>query len=107
MDLRRLFTGRPGPTPHAEARAVARDGVAVYWRPGCPYCLRLTTGLRGVAARAAWVNIWDDEDGRAFVRSVNDGNETVPTVVIDGVAHTNPSPALVRRALAGRGGREA
>ncbi len=41
------------------------------------------------------VNIWDDPDGAAFVRSVADGNETVPTVVIDAVAHINPTPEFV------------
>ncbi len=97
MDLRRLLTGRPTSVSHAQARA--QGGVAIYWRPGCPFCLTLTTALRGVSGRATWVDIWADEDARAFVRSVNDGNETVPTVVIDGVAHTNPAPALVRRAL--------
>ena len=50
--------------------------------------------------RIAWVNIWEDDAGRAYVASVNNGNETVPTVVIDGIAHTNPDPALVKRALA-------
>ncbi len=47
----------------------------------------------------AWVNIWEDDAGRAYVASVNQGNETVPTVVIDGTAHTNPRPALVKQAL--------
>ena len=32
---------------------------------------------------------------------VNDGNEVVPTVVIDGRPHTNPDPALVKKALVG------
>jgi hypothetical protein len=45
------------------------------------------------------VNIWEDEAGRVYVASVNQGNETVPTVVIDGVPHTNPSPMLVKAAL--------
>ncbi|QQB65096.1 NrdH-redoxin [Kytococcus sedentarius] len=63
------------------------------------YCARLRRGLGRVGRRARWVNIWQDAEARAFVRSVNDGNETVPTVVIDGRAHTNPDPALVRQRL--------
>ena len=73
--------------------------VVVYWRPGCMYCARLRRGLGRVGRRARWVNIWQDAEARAFMRSVNDGNETVPTVVIDGRAHTNPDPALVRQRL--------
>ncbi|WP_374929898.1 glutaredoxin domain-containing protein [Kytococcus sedentarius] len=73
--------------------------VVVYWRPGCTYCARLRRHLGSVGRRARWVNIWQDAGARAFVRSVNDGNETVPTVVIDGEPHTNPAPDLVRQRL--------
>ena len=45
------------------------------------------------------VNIWEDPEAAAFVRSVADGNETVPTVVIDGHPIVNPAPRLVVAAL--------
>ncbi|GAB3260242.1 hypothetical protein GCM10027425_23260 [Alteromonas gracilis] len=85
---------------HAEATAAGHVGVWIYWRPGCPFCLRLTLALGGRRTRARWIDIWSDDDARAFVASVNGGDEVVPTVVIDGVPHTNPSPGVVRRALA-------
>lgn len=47
------------------------------------------------------INIWRDPDAAAFVRSVADGNETVPTVVIDGHAYINPPPGQVVAALRG------
>ena len=72
--------------------------VVIYWRPGCAFCMRLRVALIGVRG-ATWINIRRDEDASAFVRTVNDGNATVPTVVIDTVAHTNPAPRVVRRAL--------
>ncbi len=75
------------------------SGVTIYWRPGCPFCMMLQQRLADLADGATWVNIWEDEHGAEFVRSVNDGNETVPTVVIDGVALTNPDPERVRGAL--------
>jgi glutaredoxin-like protein len=77
--------GRP-----AEERA-----VVIYWRPGCVFCARLRGRLGRTGRRATWVNIWQDEAAAAYVRSVNDGDETVPTVVIDGEPHTNPEPQLV------------
>lgn len=101
MGLPNRLTGRRA-TPHAAALEHGRQGVAIYWRPGCPFCLKLTARVRRHASRAAWVNIWEDPDAAAYVRSVNDGNETVPTVVIDGVAHTNPAPGMVLRALRDR-----
>jgi len=74
-------------------------GIVVYWRPGCMYCLRLRWSLGRLARRATWVDIWADEDAAAFVRGVNDGNETVPTVVVQDTVRTNPEVGWVRRAL--------
>ena len=100
MGLVDLMAGRPAPTPHPEALARAEHGVAVYWRPGCPFSGRLRMAVRKDRDRIAWVNIWEDDAGRAYVASVNGGDETVPTVVIDGTPHTNPDPAMVKAALA-------
>ncbi|MEV4704637.1 glutaredoxin domain-containing protein [Actinoplanes sp. NPDC049316] len=91
----------PRSIPAAEAqRRSATDGKAiVYWRPGCPFCVRLraTLGLR--SRRAHWVDIWQDPEGAAAVRAVADGNETVPTVILAGAAHVNPDPRWLRSAL--------
>ncbi len=76
-----------------------RDRVTVYWRPGCPYCIRLRLTLRRHHVHPKMVNIWRDAEAAAFVRSVADGNETVPTVVIDGQAVVNPPPRMVVDAL--------
>jgi mycoredoxin len=73
--------------------------VVIYWRPGCVYCLRLRGVLGSDRRRATWISIWSDEEAAAFVRSINDGNETVPTVRIGEQVHTNPEPDLVRAAL--------
>ncbi|MEP7160924.1 MAG: glutaredoxin domain-containing protein [Dermatophilaceae bacterium] len=94
-------TSLPTPASQEEAVAAARKGrVVVYHRSGCIFCQRLAHVLGRLRADAVWVDIWADAEAAAYVRSVNNGNETVPTVVIDGVARTNPSPRLVRRALA-------
>lgn len=89
---------------HAEvaARPAAEREVVIYWRPGCVFCARLRGRLGRAGRRATWVNIWQDEAGAAYVRRVNDGDETVPTVVIDGAPHTNPDPQLVLDRLMAR-----
>lgn len=75
--------------------------VTLYWRPGCPYCIRLRARLRLARIPYRKVDIWRDPDAAAFVRSVADGNETVPTVVVgDGPAMVNPSLGRIREALA-------
>ena len=85
----------------AEARRLsATDGrTIVYWRPGCRYCLRLRARLGRAARGAYWVNIWSDPAGAAAVRAVADGNETVPTVVLDGESFVHPDPDWVRERL--------
>jgi mycoredoxin len=98
------FYFRPRALPRStydEATRAADEGrVVIYHRPGCVFCARLASALgRAGRDRAVWVDIWGDPQAAAYVRSVNDGNETVPTVVIDGAAVTNPPPARVRAAL--------
>lgn len=82
-------------TPGPDTRAGSRQ-IVVYSRPGCPYCLTLRAGLRRFGLAFREINIWDDSDAAAFVRSVADGNETVPTVVVGDVRMVNPSARRVR-----------
>ncbi len=41
------------------------------------------------------VNIWEDEQAAATVRSITGGSETVPTVVVGEVAMVNPRASEV------------
>lgn len=84
----------------ARRRSAADGRPVVFWRPGCAYCMRLRIRLGRGAGRLHWVNIWRDPEGAAAVRAVNDGNETVPTVFVAGLPHTNPDPAWLRAQLA-------
>jgi glutaredoxin len=90
-----IFPWRGASSPGLSGASVP----VVYWRPGCPYCIRLRVRLGRTAGRVRWVNIWRDPEAAAAVRAVADGNETVPTVVIDGEAHINPDPGWVRQRL--------
>jgi mycoredoxin len=67
------------------------DEVVMYWRPDCVFCLDLLLRLKLTRLRYRKVDIRKDPGARAFVRSVADGNETVPTVVVAGRALVNPS----------------
>lgn len=67
------------------------DEVVIYWRPDCVFCLDLLLRLKWTRLRYRKVDIRKDAGARAFVRSVADGNETVPTVVVAGRALVNPS----------------
>ncbi|MFG3206070.1 glutaredoxin domain-containing protein [Streptomyces sp. NPDC048192] len=89
----------------AQRRSAVDGRPVVFWRPGCTYCIRLRIRLGRSARRMHWVDIWRDPAGAAAVRTANDGNETVPTVILAGRPHTNPDPAWLREQLSrsGRG----
>ncbi|ETW22141.1 glutaredoxin family protein [Mycobacterium gastri] len=76
--------------------------VVVYWRPGCPFCWRLRRALRRRRLPTREVNIWTDPEAAAVVRSIADGNETVPTVVVGDIAMVNPTPGQVIDAVRSR-----
>lgn len=83
----------------AQRRSAVDGRPVVYWRPGCKYCIRLRIRLGRSARQLHWVNIWRDPAGAAAVRAANDGNETVPTVVVAGRPRTNPDVEWVREQL--------
>lgn len=67
------------------------DAVTVYWRPGCGFCSSLLRVLSHHDIPLELHNIWEDESAAAVVRSIANGNETVPTVVVGEIAMVNPS----------------
>ena len=71
----------------------------VFWRPGCGFCVMLERGLRKADVDYERRNIWEDPEAAELVRTVNGGNETVPTVVIGTDVYTNPSVSTVLERL--------
>ncbi len=74
--------------------------VIFYWRPGCPFCNRLERDLDRAGIELDKRNIWDDPGHAAVVRSIANGNETVPTLVVGPYRMVNPSTVEVLTALA-------
>lgn len=81
----------PRRSPDEPADRDRSPDITVYWRLGCPFCVMLSNQLEQAGVRAEWIDIWQSREAAAFVRSVNDGDETVPTVVVAGQPLTNPS----------------
>jgi len=77
----------------------------VYFKPGCPFGIRLRTALTLHRVPHQTVRFRDDEDGAARVRDVNDGNEISPTVHIAGQWLANPHWREVRDATSNVPGR--
>lgn len=90
-------------TTTSEVATASDDALTVaevYWRPGCPYCSALRRDLTRLKVPVRWHNIWEDPEARQFVRGVNAGDETVPTVRVGSTTLTNPGATQVA-ALAG------
>jgi mycoredoxin len=78
------------------------QSVTVYSTPWCGYCHRLAGQLKREGIAFKVIDIEQEPEAAAFVEKVNQGNQTVPTVVFeDGTAMTNPTLAEVKQKLVG------
>jgi mycoredoxin len=74
--------------------------LTMYTTPWCGYCKRLKRQLAADGIEMTEIDIEQDQAAAEFVMTVNNGNQTVPTVVFpDGSALTNPSVANVKARL--------
>ena len=73
----------------------------MYSTPWCGYCHRLKGQMDRAGISYEIVDIEQDPSAADIVMQVNNGNQTVPTLVYaDGTAQTNPSLAQVQQKLA-------
>lgn len=76
--------------------------ITMFSTTWCGYCKRLKTQLQSAGIEYTEINIEEADGAAEAVERVNDGNQTVPTVLYpDGSAATNPSLADVQKTLAG------
>ena len=74
--------------------------ITMFSTTWCGYCRRLKSQLDREGIAYTVVDIEELPDAAEFVMQVNNGNQTVPTVLFpDGSAATNPSVAEVKARL--------
>ena len=74
--------------------------LTMYSTTWCGYCHRLKGQLKRAGIEFTEVDIERVPDAAKLVEKINNGNQTVPTVVFaDGSAMTNPSLAQVGEKL--------
>jgi mycoredoxin len=111
-DSRSGAPGIPPPAPafyRPERHTLASKGsdhtvtaqITMYSTPWCGYCKRLKGQLDRAGIAYSEVDIEQNPEAASYVESVNQGNQTVPTVVFaDGSALTNPSLSQVQAKVA-------
>jgi mycoredoxin len=79
---------------------MSTPAVTMYSTPWCGYCHRLKSQLDREGIAYEVVDIERVPEAADIVQRVNNGNQTVPTLVYtDGSAQTNPSLAQVKAKL--------
>ena len=77
------------------------SAIKMYTTPWCGYCHRLKGQLDREGIAYDIVDIEREPEAAQVVEQVNNGNQTVPTLVFDdGSALTNPSMAQIKAKLA-------
>jgi len=75
--------------------------LTMYSTPWCGYCHRLRGQLDREGIAYTVIDIEQEPEAAQIVEQVNNGSQTVPTLVFpDGSALTNPSVAQVKAKLA-------
>ena len=75
--------------------------ITMYSTPWCGYCRRLKSQMDREGIEYQVIDIEADPASADYVMSVNNGNQTVPTVTFaDGSALTNPTIVQVKEKLA-------
>ncbi|SFB74186.1 mycoredoxin [Nocardioides terrae] len=84
---------------------MAAQTFTMYSTPWCGYCQRLKGQLGREGITFEEVDIEQHPDAAKIVEQVNNGNQTVPTLVYaDGSAQTNPSVIQIKEKLAALAG---
>lgn len=87
-----------------EKGGLMAEKIIVYGHPTCPMMPAVFGMLKQSQVEYDYINIHQDDEARVYVREVNNGYESVPTLRFpDGTTLTEPSPGQLRRKLVGLG----
>jgi mycoredoxin len=86
------------------AEKLKNEKIVMYGHPTCPMVLPVKTMLNQANVNYEYINIFEDEVARERVLQINNGNQSVPTLVFpDGTTLTEPSTNVLRDKLQAMG----
>ena len=79
---------------------MSEQPIKLYAHPACSMVPVVTAILKGAKVDYVYINIYEDSHAREFVRAVNNGYESVPTLLFpDGSTLTEPSSGALKNKL--------
>jgi len=76
------------------------ERIILYGTPTCPMVLPASGILRRAKAPFVYIDISKDEEAKAVIRDINNGNESVPTLIFpDNTTLTEPSRSALQEKL--------
>ena len=64
--------------------------IKVYGAGWCPDCVNAKNFLKSKGVEFEYIDITDNQEAIALVEQINSGRRVIPTLMVDGVSHTNP-----------------
>ena len=64
--------------------------IKVYGADWCPDCVNAKNFLNSKGVEFEYIDITDNQEAIALVEQINNGRRVIPTLMVDGVSHTNP-----------------
>jgi thioredoxin reductase (NADPH) len=64
--------------------------IKVYGADWCSDCLNVKKFLDSKEIEYEYIDITDNQEAIALVEQINNGRRVIPTLMVDGVSHTNP-----------------
>ena len=78
----------------------SQSEIIVYGTSWCGDCMRARRLLDRTAIKYKWIDIDQDSEGEKYVKSVNKGNRSVPTIVFpDGSILVEPLDSALMKKL--------
>ncbi len=65
--------------------------IIYYGADWCPDCQRTKSYLKNKEIEFKEIDVAQDDEAAETVQKINNGKRIIPTLVIDGVPHANPS----------------
>ena len=76
------------------------NDILLYGADWCPDCVNAKKFLDSKGVAYEYIDITDNEQAIALVEQINNGRRVIPTLLVDGVSHTNPGIAGLMKLIA-------